>query len=153
MGALKQINLLAVNNFLCLSPPHHLPTISTMENLATRLSSLRTARGYTQASLAYAVKAKYPHASVTQQSIQALEAGKASATGYVAELADVLNANTDWLALGIGPRDRDSSLNVADPKLVAAVKLMEPMTEYQKNQALKIITTLAEPEKNDGTNG
>lgn len=117
-----------------------------METLRERLISARTATGLSQAELADEVKRRYPDADITQQSISGVERGKSATISTLAEIAEILNVNTDWLALGKGPRDRtDTGYYVRDAKLIAAVKLMEPMTDYEINKALKILDTLAQP--------
>lgn len=125
-----------------------------MNTLAERLRVTREGLKHTQASLAYAVKARFPEAKVSQQSIQAIESNPDATTGYVAEIAAVLGVNTDWLALGEGPRNRQTEGKViTDPKLTIAVELMEHMSSYQMSQAIKILDTLAQPNEGEGTNG
>jgi len=117
-----------------------------MADLADRLKETRLARGLTQAQLADEIRRQHPEAKITQQNIGAIEKRRHRGTRYIAEIADVLLVHTDWLALEKGPRDRRSQgLVVDDPKLVAALKLMQPMAEYQKDQALKILDTLSQP--------
>lgn len=104
-----------------------------------------------QSELADAVKQRYPHARVTQQNIAYLEKGNRR-TSYIAELAVILHVHTDWLALGIEPRKRNDLVpfTTSDPKLVAVLKLMQDMPEYQKDQAVKIVDAIAQP-PNDRT--
>ncbi len=118
-----------------------------MSDLAFRIKEAREARDLTQAQVADKVKTLYPGVKLSQQNIAKLESGKHKSTGYIAELAHALDVYTDWLALGKGPRDRDATVvTVADPKLVAALHIMEPMTPYQVDMALKILVTLAHPD-------
>lgn len=122
--------------------------------LAERLRQARDLRGFSQGEVADRVRKKYPEAEVSQQVISKLELGEYQTSGYLAHIADALSVHTDWLALEIGPRDRDQAhYQVSDPKLVVAVKIMEPMAEYQKDQVIKILDTLAQPPGAQASNG
>ena len=116
-----------------------------MGTIADRIKEARDARNMTQADVAREVKKRYPKARFTQQNLAALEKIKSNATAYVVELSDVLGVNPDWLALGRGPRDRGKGLVVSDQKLITAVGIMEPMADYQKDQAIKILDAIAQP--------
>ena len=115
--------------------------------LSERLKETRELRGFkNQTLLADEVKRLFPESQLTQQTISLIESGKQESTGYIAELAIALKVNTDWLALEFGPRDRgDDGYVITDKKLVTAVKIMEPMADYQRDQAIKILDTLAQP--------
>lgn len=117
-----------------------------MKTLRERLCDARTAKGLSQSDLAAEVKKRYPTADITQQSLSSLETGKSSSISAIAEISEVLGVHTDWLALGKGPRERASKgVVIYNPRLIAAMKLMEPMSDYQVDQAIKILDTLAQP--------
>lgn len=117
-----------------------------MDSIGKRLRELREARGLSQAEVAARVKLRYPRARITQQNLAQLEASPTRRSSYLPEIADVLDANVDWLALGLGLRDRSAErAALSDPKISAAMKVMQPMSEYRKSQALKILDTIAEP--------
>lgn len=115
-----------------------------MASLAERLKEARTLRGLSQGELAAKVKVAHAHAKMSQQNIAQLEAGTAESTGYLAELADVLEVNTDWLAFGREPRDRVKGIVVYDPTIASIVQVMQTMAPYALDQAKKIVDTLAE---------
>ena len=117
-----------------------------MKTLRERLCAARTVKGLSQPDLAAEVKKRYPTADITQQSLSSLETGKSSSTSAIAEIAEVLEVHTDWLALGKGPRERASKgVFIYKSKLIAAMNLMESMSDYQADQAIKILDTLAQP--------
>lgn len=146
MAELNNNNCKPVNNYSCLIANKQTCNVIRMNDLASRIKEARDARGMTQPQVADELKLRYPEAKFSQQILSQLELDVQQTTGCIAELAEVLGVYTDWLALGRGPRDRDAeTILVADPKLIAAVKLMQPMKEYQVDQALKILDTLAQP--------
>jgi len=118
-----------------------------MSSLKDRIKEARAARGNpSQEEVAAEVRKRYPKSRFTQQNLAALETGASKATAYIAELAEVLDINTDWLALGCGPRDRQiKGYYVENRRLVTALKIMEPMPDQQKDQAIKILDALAKP--------
>ncbi|EIP6915065.1 helix-turn-helix domain-containing protein [Escherichia coli] len=65
----------------------------TSSTLASRIKERRKALGITQTSLAESV-------GMCQQSVQYLESGRATRTGFILELAKVLKCDPDWLLNG-----------------------------------------------------
>lgn len=65
----------------------------THSTLASRIKERRKVLGITQTALADLV-------GMRQQSIQYIESGKASRTGFILELAKALQCDPDWLLTG-----------------------------------------------------
>ena len=132
--------------FVC-SDTRKLVALIAMSSLKDRIKEARAARDNpSQEDVAAEVRRRYPNSRFTQQNLAALETGASKATAYIAELAEVLEVNTDWLALDRGPRDRNTKgYYVDNPRLVAALKTMEPMPDETRDQAIKILDTLAQP--------
>ena len=68
------------------------------------------------------------------------------------EIARWANVNYDWFMTGRGARHSATEPN---QKTEAAMRLIEQMPEYKKDEAIKILTVLAEHQgkQRDGTNG
>ncbi|MNR89015.1 helix-turn-helix protein [compost metagenome] len=78
---------------------------------------------------------------------------KGPETETVKKLARACRVSFSWLNEGAGSsatdlvdaQDADISYPSLDKRIVHAVKLMQQMPEYQLNQTIKIIDTIAEP--------
>lgn len=153
--AFIQVDLLRVNKYSSLKPNNHACSFQpTMSTVGERIKEARERKQLTQADVANEAKRRFPKVRLTQQNLAALEKGKQHTSGALAEIAAVLDVHAEWLALGSGPRDREGpSVTVTDPKLIAALKIMQPMKEYQRDQAIKILDTLAEPSVGGNHNG
>lgn len=66
------------------------------------------------------------------------------------KIADWANTTTDWLLYGRGPRSV-SSVDPLDPRIAHVIKLLEQMPAHMRDQAVKIVDTLAEPAPGNGT--
>lgn len=64
-------------------------------------------------------------------------------TDRLIALAEKHNFSMDWILLEKGAMIPDG-LYVSDPKLIAACQLMEPMSEYAKDAAVKDVAQIAE---------
>ncbi len=71
----------------------------TNSTLASRIKERRKALGITQTALAEKV-------GMRQQSIQYLESGRATRTGFILELSKVLQVDPDWLLNGDSLTDK-----------------------------------------------
>ena len=69
-------------------------------NIGYRIVAARTALGWKQRQLAELLEARNV---MTQQTLSALETGKAKGTTKVLELAEALGVNPQWLQTGEGP--------------------------------------------------
>lgn len=74
--------------------------------LSTRLRQARKDAGLTQQELA-------DRAGLAQATISKMESGQISQTTEILTLARVLGVNPDWLARGIGPKEKSSPSEVA----------------------------------------
>lgn len=94
---------------------------------------------------------------VSQSLISQLENSE-TATGseYTNRLARALGINADWLADEIGEM-KPAAYTTHDPKLIAALKIMQSLPEYGKDTAIQDITKIAEliekATDSSGTNG
>lgn len=111
-------------------------TIAIMTTFKDRLIEARTEAKLTQKELGERV-------GVTQSTIGNLEAGTRNGTTKIAEIAFAVGVDALWLATGEGEKKRRSYS--ADPKIAAAIQMLEQMPERDKDQAIKVIATFAEP--------
>ena len=95
---------------------------------------------------------------MSQSLISQLE-NSATATGseYTNRLARSLNVSADWLADEIGEMT-PIIYQTSDPKIIAAALVMEPLSEYGKDSAVKSVTEIAQliahvKEGGNGTDG
>lgn len=119
-------------------------------NYGERLKAARKFARLTQAALAEAV-------GMSQPTISHLEDPQNNCTGseFTARLARICKVNVDWLDDEIGEM-LPNCYYTTDPKIIAAAKIMEPMSEYAKDAAVKDVAEIAEliaRAKGDGTNG
>lgn len=66
---------------------------------------------------------------------------------HAREIEEKLHLERGWMDTPPGYADMD------DPRISHVVKVMEAMPEWQRDQAVKIVDTLAEPARGDGTGG
>lgn len=112
-----------------------------------RLKKARTERKLTQTQLA-------ERAKVNQSLISQLE-NSPTATGseYTNRLARALDINADWLADEIGEMT-GGFYATSDPKLIAAIRVMEEMPEYARDEAIKGVTAIQKLiSRKNGTTG
>ena len=67
---------------------------------------------------------------------------------YLFALADATGYEARWIATGQG--ERKSPKPIYDAKIQAVVCAMEKMPEYRKDDLVKISSTLAQPDGEDG---
>lgn len=115
--------------------------------LGERLRKEREDQQLTHEQLAYKVKAKYPEARVTQQSLSQLETGQTERTAYIVELAVTLGVLPEWLATGAGPKHAVdlATLDKADADGLRAFQRLKP---DQKPHAIRFFDSIAEPDPN-----
>ncbi|HTJ95931.1 MAG TPA: helix-turn-helix transcriptional regulator [Rhodocyclaceae bacterium] len=100
-----------------------------------RLRAARQATGLTQALLS-------EKSGVLQSLISQLETSlTATGSEYTNRLARAMAINPDWLSDEIGGMF-PSDYKTHDPKLVAAMKIMEDMPEYARDEAIKSIASI-----------
>jgi hypothetical protein len=63
------------------------------------------------------------------------------------EIEDKLGLERGWMDTPAGYPD------LSDPRIQHVLKVMEAMPEWQRDQAMKIVDTLAQPPKDNGTTG
>ena len=107
-----------------------------MTTLKDRLIQARTEAQLTQQELA-------ERSGVGQSLIGNLEAGTRNGTAKIAEIAFAAGVDAYWLATGKWQK-KPRSYSV-DPKIAAAIQMLEQMPERDKDQAIKVIAALAEP--------
>ena len=107
-----------------------------MTTLKDRLIQARTEAQLTQQELA-------EKSGVKQPLIGNLEAGIRKGTTKIAQIASAAGVDALWLATGEGKKKPRSYS--ADPKIAAAIQMLEQMPERDKDQAIKVIATFAEP--------
>jgi len=64
------------------------------------------------------------------------------------KIADWAGTTVDWLVYGRGTR---SPAQIVDPRISHVVKILTQMEDHQRDQAVKIVDTLAEPARNTTT--
>lgn len=110
-------------------------------NLGMKLSErVKAARNYAELSqeeLALAV-------GCTQGLISKIERGDQEETALIVKIARACNVNADWLEDETGPMEKNfyPAPDSIEQKVLA---VMQPMSDYQKVQYLRIGNTLAEP--------
>ena len=117
-----------------------------------RLRKTRKDKGLIQAQLETL-------SGVGQSLISQLETSEiATGSEYTTRLARALEISADWLADEIGEM-LPVTYSTADPKLVAALKIMEALPEYGKDATIKDLAEMSELIERakangaDGTNG
>lgn len=82
---------------------------------------------------------------IKQPSYSYLENPKSKATGsiHTARFARICRVSVDWLSDEIGEMIPDV-YSTTDSKIIAAAKILEPMTDYGKDAAVKNITEIAQ---------
>ena len=75
--------------------------------------------------------------------------------GHLLAAAKHLGVDPNWLAFGVGVKHPRPELPTSyrQSRINHAMKLMEQMTDYQVDQTVRIIDTLAEPADKNGTCG
>jgi len=115
-----------------------------------RLTDAMEHAGLTQTVLAVAT-------GLSQPTISYLASPKNTATGseFTPRLARVCGVSVDWLADEIGEM-LPTYFTTTDPKIIAVARVMEPLSEYAKDAAVKDVTQIAElveRAKANGTDG
>lgn len=130
-----------VNTFV-LANEFYTPDNSAM-TLAERIAAARKHAGFNQEELA-------DKAGCTQDMISKLENGVRKKTSHIVKIARACGVSVDWLDSGEGEM-LEHAVYARDAKEVKALVVMQQMSEYQKDTAIKILNTLAEPAT--GTDG
>lgn len=112
-----------------------------------RLKAARLHAQLTQAQLAEAT-------GVAQPTISYLENSTATGSEFTARFARICGVSCDWLADEIGVMV-PVVYSTSDPKLVAALRVMEPMPEFAKDAAVKSVAEIAQlvAQSKEGGNG
>jgi transcriptional regulator with XRE-family HTH domain len=66
------------------------------------------------------------------------------------KIADWAGTTVDWLVYGRGSRS-PVAVAAVDPRISHVIKILSQMEDHQRDQAVKIVDTLAEPARNPGT--
>lgn len=121
-------------------------------NYGERLKLAREHSGLSQEELARRVGIKQP-------SLSYLENPKSNATGseHTVRFARICGVGVDWLAEEIGEM-LPKVYQTTDPRIIAALKTMEPLSDYGKDAAVKSINEIAQliahvKEGGNGTDG
>lgn len=110
-------------------------------DVGKRIEGLRVERGLSQSRLAAMVQERFPYVRLSQQNISQMEQGDVERSGYLVEIAIVLGVSPVWLATGEGPRITEYLGR--DRTIADTIKLMEHMSEYTREQTVRIIRELA----------
>lgn len=117
-----------------------------------RLKLAREYAGLNQEELA-------ERAGIKQPSLSYLENPRNSPTGseHTARFARICRVSVDWLSDEIGEMT-PIIYQTSDPKIIAAALVMEPLSEYGKDSAVKSVTEIAQliahvKEGGNGTDG
>lgn len=110
---------------------------NSVMKLSERVKTARLYAKLSQEELALAV-------GCTQGLISKIERGDQEETSLVVKIARTCNVNPDWLEDETGPMEKNLSAkpDSIEQKVLA---VMQPMTEYEKVQFLRIGHTLTEP--------
>lgn len=100
-----------------------------------------------QANLAESISAITGEKITTNAARKWLKAEGFPSTDKMIHLARWANVSSEWLISG---RGRKIIINYESlgPKIDVVVKMMQEMTEYQKEQAVRLIDAIAEPTPN-----
>ncbi len=151
MAAFNKQTCLAVNNLTCL-PLYKVPcTFVVMRTLGFRLREEREAQQLTHGQLAYRIKALFPKAAVTQQSLSQLETGKSKRSSYIVEIATTLGLNPTWLLHESGAKYL-IELTALDPADAQGLLAFMKLKADQKPLAARFFNSLTEP-GHDGEDG
>lgn len=103
-----------------------------------RLKSAREHAGLNQDQLAEL-------AGIKQPSLSYLENPRNNPVGseHTARFARICKVSVDWLSDELGDM-LPTIYQTTDPKIIAAARAMEPLTEYGKDAAVKNVTEIAE---------
>lgn len=98
-------------------------------------------------------------AGIRQPSLSYLENPKSNATGseHTVRFARLCGVSPEWLAEGIGEMV-PIVYHTTDPKIIAAIRVMEPLSDYGKDAAVKSVNEIAQliahiKKGGNGTNG
>lgn len=116
-------------------------------NFSERLKAARQHAQLTQAQLAEAT-------GIAQPTISYLENSNATGSEFTARFARVCGVSCDWLADELGAMV-PIVYSTSDPKMIAALRVMEPMPEFAKDAAVKSVTEIAQliAQSKEGGNG
>lgn len=141
-------SIVPVNRYFNLSA-HKRAYIFQDMNYGERLKQARDYAKLSQIELANRVGIKQP-------SLSYLENPNSNATGseHTVRFARICGVSVDWLADEVGDMLPDE-YHTTDPKIIAALKIMEPLSEYGKEVAVKSINEIAQliAHIKDGGNG
>lgn len=127
------------DNF-CMSPDRR--------QFVERLKEVVTKLGYAEHGRQTALAKKY---KLAQPSVRKWFTGDAMPSYETAkDLCLRSGTSYEWLMTGRGEKQVQRR-EAPDPQIDAALRVMERMTPYQVSQAVKILDTIAEPERNNGT--
>lgn len=107
-----------------------------------RLIDIVTALGYPEHGRQTQLAVYY---KVTQGAARKWFAAEAMPSYEISvDLCKRARVHYEWLMTGRGPRSIDD-YPIADPRIAQVVKIMQTMSDYKMEQAVKIVHTLAEP--------
>lgn len=90
----------------------------------------------TQAALADATQLRQPTISYLENPNNNCQGSE-----FTARFARVLDVSVDWLADEIGEM-APTYYRTSDPKIIAAIKVMEDLPEYARDEAIKSVATI-----------
>ena len=114
-----------------------------------RLKLARDHAGLNQDQLAELAGIKQPSVSYLEK-----KTSKAKGSEHTARFARICRVSVDWLSDEIGDMI-PMVYQTTDPKIIAAARVMEPLSEYGKSAAVKNVTEIAQliAHAQDGGNG
>lgn len=119
-----------------------------MSNFGQRVRQMREEKGLTQQQLVARIKARWPKARLTQQSLDLIERGSSARSGYAVEIALTLGVTSEWLVTGEGKQFM-ADMRELDPVEARVLEVLRPFNKEQKVATIRFLDQITQPAPNN----